>query len=307
MCWHVAVPDYQSLMAPVLHALADGQEQPNSRLRETLAGQLDLTDEDLRATIPSGSPLFASRVHWAVTYLYHAGLLSRPRRGVVQITQRGREVLAKHPDRVDLTVLNQFEEFVEFRSPSRDAIGPESGVPGTVEATPRETVSVAIEEANAAVAAEVLDRVRGREPAFLEHLVLDVLTAMGYGGVAGAAEHLGRVGDEGLDGVIRQDALGLDRIYVQAKRYRAEQSVGRPEIQAFVGALQGTQADRGIFITTSRFTADAATYAERVPARVVLIDGRMLAELMVKHNIGVQDQETYVIKRIDEDFFEDAE
>jgi restriction system protein len=207
---------------------------------------------------------------------------------------------------VDLTVLSQFEEFVEFRSPSRSAGGPETGVPGIAEATPRETVSAAVEEANAAVAAEVLDRVRGREPAFLEHLVLDVLTAMGYGGVAGAAEHLGRVGDEGLDGVIRQDALGLDRIYVQAKRYRAEQSVGRPEIQAFVGALQGTQADRGIFITTSRFTADAATYAERVPARVVLVDGRMLAELMVKHNIGVQDQETYVIKRIDEDFFEDA-
>jgi restriction system protein len=307
MYWHVTVPDYQSLMAPVLRALADGQEQPNSQLRETLAGQLDLNDEDLRAIIPSGSPLFASRVHWAVTYLYHAGLLSRPRRGVVQITQRGREVLVKHPDRVDLTVLSQFEEFVEFRSPSRGASGPDDGVPGSAEATPRETVSAAVEEANAAVAAEVLDRVRGREPAFLEHLVLEVLTAMGYGGVAGAAEHLGRVGDEGLDGVIRQDALGLDRIYVQAKRYRAEQSVGRPEIQAFVGALQGTQADRGIFITTSRFTADAATYAERVPARVVLIDGRMLAELMVKHNIGVQDQETYVIKRIDEDFFEDAE
>lgn len=303
----MTIPDYQSLMAPVLGALADGQEQPNSHLRETLAGQLHLTEEDLKATIPSGSPLFASRVHWAVTYLYHAGLLSRPRRGVVQITQRGREVLAKHPDRIDLSVLSEFEEFVEFRRPAQRAPGPEAGVPSAAEATPRETVSAAVEEANAAVAAEVLNRVRGREPAFLEHLVLDVLTAMGYGGAAGAAEHLGRSGDEGLDGVIRQDALGLDRIYVQAKRYGSEQSVGRPEIQAFVGALQGTQAGRGIFITTSRFTADAATYAQRVPARVVLIDGRMLAQLMVKHNIGVQDQETYVIKRIDEDFFEDVE
>ena len=308
-CWYpldVAVPDYQSLMAPVLHALADGQEEPIAHLRETLAGQLDLTDPDLRATIPSGGLLFANRVHWAVTYLYHAGLLSRPRRGVVQIRQRGREVLAKHPDRIDVSVLSQFEEFVEFRSPSRRGGEPEAGVPSIAESTPRETVSAAVEEANAAVAAEVLDRVRGREPAFLEHLVLDVLTAMGYGGTAGAAEHLGRAGDEGLDGVIRQDALGLDRIYVQAKRYGAEHSVGRPEIQAFVGALHGTQADRGIFIATSRFTAEAAAYAQRVPARVVLIDGRRLAELMVKHNIGVQDQETHVIKRIDEDFFEDA-
>jgi restriction system protein len=247
-----------------------------------------------------------SRLHWAITYLYHAGLVARPRRGVVQITQRGREVLTKHPDRVDVSVLGQFPEFIEFRTPSRRGGPPEANGPDITETPPRETVSAAVEEANAAVAAEVLDRVRGQEPAFLEHLVLDVLTAMGYGGAAGAAEHLGRSGDQGLDGVIRQDALGLDRIYVQAKRYGAEQSVGRPEIQAFVGALQGTQAGRGIFITTSRFTADAISYVERVPARVVLIDGRMLADLMVKHNIGVQDQETYVIKRIDEDFFEDT-
>jgi restriction system protein len=304
MTFGVTIPDYQSLMAPVLHVLADGQEHSTAQLRDTLAGQLHLTGEDLRATIPSGGLLFANRVHWAVTYLYHAGLAARPRRGVVQITQRGRDVLAKHPDRIDLSVLSQFQEFVEFRSPSERARR-KAGVAGITETTPRETVSAAVEEANAAVAAEVLDRVRGREPAFLEHLVLDVLTAMGYGGAAGSAEHLGRAGDEGLDGVIRQDALGLDRIYVQAKRYGADQSVGRPEIQAFVGALQGTQAGRGIFITTSRFTADAAAYAQRVAARVVLIDGRRLAELMVKHNVGVQDQETYVIKRIDEDFFED--
>jgi restriction system protein len=293
-------------MAPALHALTDSQEHSIPHLREAIAGQLRLTEEDLRATIPSGSPLFASRLHWAITYLYHAGLVARPRRGVVQITQRGREVLTKHPDRVDVSVLGQFSEFIEFRTPSRRGGPPEANGPDITETPPRETVSAAVEEANAAVAAEVLDRVRGQEPAFLEHLVLDVLTAMGYGGAAGAAEHLGRSGDQGLDGVIRQDALGLDRIYVQAKRYGAEQSVGRPEIQAFVGALQGTQAGRGIFITTSRFTADAISYVERVPARVVLIDGRMLADLMVKHNIGVQDQETYVIKRIDEDFFEDT-
>ncbi len=302
----MTVPDYQSLMAPTLHALAGGHERSVSQLREAIADQVGLTEEDLRATLPSGARLFVNRLNWAITYLYHAGLVARPRRAIVQITPRGQEVLAKHPDRVDVGVLSQFEEFVEFRSPPRRDSQPQVSSPSKTEATPQETVAAAIEEANAAVAVEVLDRVRSREPAFLEHLVLDVLTAMGYGGVAGAAEHLGQSGDQGLDGVIRQDALGLDRIYVQAKRYGADQSVGRPEIQAFVGALQGTQAGRGIFITTSRFTADAISYADRVPARVVLIDGRMLADLMVKYNIGVQDQETYVIKRIDEDFFEDS-
>jgi restriction system protein len=156
------------------------------------------------------------------------------------------------------------------------------------------------------VAAEVLARVQERGAAFLEQLVLDVLAAMGYGGARGSAEHMGRSGDEGLDGVIRQDPLGLDRIYGQAKCYAADRSVGRPEIQEFVGALHGAQADRGIFITTSRFTSDAKDYADRVAARLVLIDGRMLAGLMVNLNIGVQDRETYVIKRIDEDFFEDV-
>jgi restriction system protein len=302
----VTVPDYQSLMAPVLHALADGQEHSISQLRSVIADQIGLTDEDLRATIPSGSQLFASRVHWAVTYMYQAGLVRRPRRGVVQITPRGVDVLQAHPDRVDLSILVQFDEFIDFRSRSRRVDQATAAAPSTSEATPRETVAAAVAEANAAVAAEVLDRVREREPAFLEHLVLDLLSAMGYAGAAGSARHTGRPGDRGLDGVISQDPLGLDRIYVQAKRYAAESPVRRPEIQEFVGALHGAQADRGIFITTSRFTDEARDYAERVAARLILIEGHMLGELMVRYNIGVQDQEAYVIKRIDEDFFEDT-
>jgi restriction system protein len=302
----VTVPDYQSLMAPALHALADDKEHSMPDLRTVIADQVGLTAEDLRATIPSGASLFANRLHWAITYMYQGGLVRRPRRGVVQITARGQEVLAEHPDRVDLGVLVQFEEFIEFRSRSRRAGQADSGTRSDSEATPRETVAAAVEEANAAVAAEVLDRVRQCGAVFLEHLVLDVLTAMGYGGARGSAEHTGRPGDEGLDGVIRQDPLGLDRIYVQAKCYAADRSVGRPEIQEFVGALHGAQADRGIFITTGRFTSEAKDYADRVAARLVLIDGRMLAGLMVNLNIGVQDRETYVIKRIDEDFFEDV-
>jgi restriction system protein len=254
------VPDYQSLMAPVLGALADGGDRSLAELRTVLAERLGLTEEDLQAKIPSGTPLFANRLHWAVTYMHQAGLLSRPKRGVVRITGRGRKVSAAHPDWVDVGVLSEFPEFIEFKSRSHaprqtgQTGQPELAKP---EATPREAVSTAVDEANAAVAAEVLDRVRQREPAFLERLVLAVLTAMGYGGAAGAAEHLGKSGDEGLDGVIRQDPLGLDRIYVQAKRYGASRAVGRPEIQEFVGALHGAQADRGIFITTSRFTPEA--------------------------------------------------
>jgi len=302
------VPDYQSLMAPVLSALADGGDHSLAELRTVLAERLGLTEEDLQAKIPSGTPLFANRLHWAVTYMYQAGLLSRPKRGVVRITGRGRKVAAAHPDRVDVGVLSEFPEFIEFKSRShapRQSSQTSQPELAKTETTPREAVSTAVDEANAAVAAEVLDRVRQREPAFLERLVLAVLTAMGYGGAAGAAEHLGKSGDEGLDGVIRQDPLGLDRIYVQAKRYGASRAVGRPEIQEFVGALHGAQADRGIFITTSRFTPEATTYADRVAARVVLIDGAALSALMVRHNIGVQDQQRYVIKRVDEDFFEE--
>jgi len=302
----VPVPDYQSLMAPTLSVLADGGDHSLADLRAAVADRLALTEEDLRAKIPSGTSLLANRLHWAVTYMYQAGLLSRPKRGVVRITDRGRKVAVDHPGRVDDQVLAEFPEFIEFKSRSRKPRQAGEAVPDEDGTTPREAVSAAVDEANAAVAAEVLDRVRQREPAFLERLVLSVLTAMGYGGVAGAAEHLGKVGDEGLDGVIRQDPLGLDLIYVQAKRYGAARAVGRPEIQEFVGALHGAQADRGIFITTSRFTSEATTYADRVAARVVLIDGQDLSALMVRYNIGVQDQQTFVIKRVDEDFFEET-
>jgi len=294
-------------MAPILSVLADGGDHSLAELREAVASRLALTEDDLRAKIPSGTSLLANRLHWAVTYMYQPGLLSRPKRGVVCVTDRGRKVTAAHPDRVDVRVLSEFPEFIEFKSRSHHP--KQHGEPDLAagdESTPREAVSAAVDEANAAVAAEVLDRVRQREPAFLERLVLSVLTAMGYGGAAGAAEHLGKAGDEGLDGVIRQDPLGLDRIYVQAKRYGVGKPVGRPEIQEFVGALHGAQADRGIFITTSRFTPEAVAYADRVAARVVLIDGHALSGLMVQHNIGVQDQHTYVIKRIDEDFFDES-
>jgi restriction system protein len=309
------VPDYQTFMAPVLRALQDGQPKSIKEIRDHVAVEMGITEEDKQELIKSGISVFDSRTAWAVTYLAQAGLIRRPRRAVNQITERGLHVLQDHPDRVDNHVLVQFEEFREFKSRARasqNRPGPsKTGEPspnGATAATeaPRETITSAIEENNAAVAADILARVREQDPAFLENLVLKVLTAMGYGGAAGSAERLGRSGDEGLDGVIKQDPLGLDRIYVQAKRYAADRSVGRPDIQGFVGALHGAQADRGVFITTSRFSPDAYNYAEKVAARVILIDGPTLASLLVENNIGAQNSETFVLKRVDEDFFEEV-
>lgn len=312
------VPNYQTLMAPVLRALQDGQPKSIKEIRDHVAAEMGITEEDKQELIKSGISVFDSRTAWAVTYLAQAGLIRRPKRAVNQITERGLHVLQEHPDRVDNHILFEFEEFREFKSRARasqDRSGPsKAGAPspsttnGTTAATeaPRETITAAIEENNAAVAADILARVREQDPAFLENLVLKVLTAMGYGGAAGSAERLGRSGDEGLDGVIKQDPLGLDRIYVQAKRYAADRSVGRPDIQGFVGALHGAQADRGVFITTSRFSPDAYNYAEKVAARLILIDGPTLASLLVEHNIGAQNSETFVLKRVDEDFFEEV-
>ncbi len=301
----MSVPDYETLMTPTLTALSDGEPKTAAQVRDAVAATVGVTAEDRQDRLKSGTRVFDSRVHWAVTYMSQAGLLTRPKRGVIRITDRGREVLAAHPDRVDNHVLSDYHEFREFKSRARAAPPPMVTPDDSSATTPRETVNAAVEETNTAVATDVLARVREQDPDFLERLVLGLLTAMGYGGAAESAEHLGRAGDEGLDGVIRQDRLGLDRIYVQAKRYAEDRPISRPDIQGFVGALHGAQADRGVFITTSRFSREATDYAAKIAARVILIDGAQLAALMVEHNIGVQDRETYVLKKIDEDFFDD--
>ena len=304
----MGVPDYESLMHPVLSVLSDGEHRTAAALREELAAKIGLTDQDRAERIPSGSRVFDNRVHWAVTYLVQAGCVERPRRGIVTITDRGRDVLREHQDKVDGSVLEQFPEFIEFKNragkKSKRNEETQRVAASPMPATPKERLSEAVEEADSAVADELIRRIREREPTFLEDVVLDLLTAMGYGGREGAAEHLGRSGDEGLDGVIRQDALGLDRVYVQAKRYAAERAIGRPEIQAFVGALHGAQADRGVFIATSRFTNEARDYADRVNARLVLIGAQELGDLLVRHNVGVQVEETFFLKEVDEDYFE---
>ena len=291
----------------MLALLADEQEHTVTAVRERLADHFSLTPEDLEAQIPSGrAKLFMNRVGWATTHLYRSGLIERSRRSVYRITPRGQEILAQEPNRVDLRVLAQFEEFQEFRGRT-----PAVDVPATTEArnghsepeqTPEEQIDAAYRLLRAALAAEALDRVMEQSPSFFEQLVLDVLRAMRYGGShEDAAARLGKSGDEGVDGVIREDELGLNLIYVQAKRW--QNPVGRPEIQKFFGALHGKRASKGVFITTSSFTADAAAYAEGVTPRVILVDGKRLARLMIDHNVGVTSYRKYEIKRIDSDYF----
>jgi restriction system protein len=284
----MAVPDFQTVMRPVLVALEDGEPHSPTAIRSVVANHFSLTTEDLEKEIPSGrAKSFQNRVGWALTYLFRSGLISRPKRSTYRLTERGKKVLADHPKRVDLKVLSQFDEFKEFtQSKSTDSKTPIAKPEATGDQTPEEQIDHAYGELQAALAAEVLDRVQEKSPDFFEQLVLDVLHAMGYGGTGGTSvQHLGKSGDEGVDGVIREDELGLDLIYVQAKRWT--NPVGRPEIQKFFGALHGQGANKGVFITTSAFTADAVTYAESVTPRVVLVDGKDLARLMVNHGVGV--------------------
>src|ERR1019366_589981 len=294
-------------MRPLLIALEDGQERTSTEIRAALASEFSLTEEELAEMIPSGrAKTFANRVAWAITHMYQAGLLERPRRSVYRITPRGTEVLAAQPDRVDLKILAQFQEYQEFRtkgSPSNTTTttGTDLELISSAQ-TPEEQIGAAYGSIRSALVADLLERLADKPPRFFERLVLDVLRAMGYGGVGeDSTSHLGQSGDEGVDGVIREDELGLDLIYVQAKRW--QNPVGRPEIQKFFGALHGKRASKGVFITTSSFTADAAAYAESVTPRVILVDGKRLARLMIDHNVGVTIYRKYEIKRIDSDYF----
>jgi restriction system protein len=303
----MAIPDFQTIMRPMLAMLADDEDHTVKEVRERLADHFALTQEELEAMLPSGrAKMFANRVGWATTYLYQTKLLERPKRSVYRISPRGHEVLAQNPTRVDLRILAQFDELHEFRAkapttgskPTTDVESEPSGA----EHTPEEQIDVAYRLLRSALAAEVLERVKEQSPAFFEQLVLDVLRAMGYGGTQeDAASRLGQSGDEGVDGVIREDELGLDLIYVQAKRW--QNPVGRPEIQKFFGALHGKRASKGVFITTSSFSNEAATFAESVTPRVILVDGKELARLMIDYGVGVTSSRRYDIKRIDLDYF----
>jgi restriction system protein len=307
----MAIPDYQTLMKPLLEAVADGREHEIGALVEHLATQFGLTEEERNQLLPSGQqPIFANRVGWARTYLKKAGLLESPRRGWVRITERGRQVLQQNPPQIDNDFLMQFPEFCDFREQSRASqkqrsIESNAGA-FTSTQTPEEALEIAYDELRSSRISEILERVRALSPRAFEQLIVAVLLNMGYGGAdESAGQVLGKSGDEGIDGIIRQDPLGLDTIYLQAKQWQG--IVGRPEVQRFVGALQGKRARKGIFITSSDFTEEARRYAEGLDSKVILIDGKRLAELMFLYNVGVTTTRTLEIKRIDNDYFAELE
>lgn len=309
------IPPYDDLMLPILEALVDRAEHRFADLCDSIAQKMELTEEEKAELLPSGRHTkLKSRVGWAKTYLHKAGLLTLPRRGWVQLTARGGDALRDCGGTLGLAYLRRFPEFIEFERPAPQSVGNESQPASEaieVESEPARELppQLAIEEAygrlNAQLKTKVLDALLASSPEFFERVVLDLLVAMGYGGSRqDAARHLGRSGDRGLDGVINQDRLGLDVVYVQAKRY-TEGNVGGHEVDRFSAAIRRKKATKGVLITTSGFTKEALVAQKELDTRLVLIDGDRLAELMVEHGIGVSVEFTYVVRRLDSDYFAD--
>lgn len=300
------IPDFQSIMLPLLKQFRDGQEHSIHEVLDNLAQEFSLSDQDINQLLPSGKQtIFYNRVGWARTYLAKSLLLEMPRRSYHKITSRGKDVLKSNPTRIDMKFLEQFPEYIEFRDgegsrkKNQDA---ESTLSEANRKTPEEMLEDAYQEIRDSLAQELLVVVKKSPPSFFERLVVELLVNMGYGGSRReAARAVGQTGDEGIDGIIDEDRLGLDTIYIQAKRWEA--SVGRPEIQKFVGALMGKRARKGIFITTSNFTNDAVNYVSSIDFKVILIDGKRLAEYMIDYNVGVTESISYQLKRIDSDYF----
>ncbi len=304
----MAIPDYKTLMLPVLKLASDGKEHKFSQVVEELADEFYLTTEERVELLPSGSQaVFSNRVGWARSYLKQAGLLASPKRGFFAITQEGIDLLATNPIHVDTSVLERYPEFIEFKNRKKDKNENESQIEPLFEQestlTPEDALASAYKKLRSALESEILSAVKETSPSFFERLVVDLLVKMGYGGNRqDAARALGKSGDGGIDGIINEDRLGLDVIYIQAKRW--EGSVGRPEIQKFAGALQGQRARKGVFITTSSFTKDAREYISVIESKIILIDGEHLSKLMAEHNVGVSTVGQYEVKKLDSDYFD---
>jgi len=295
-------------MLPLLELAADGKIHYVHDAVEKLAHRYNLSEEEKTKLLPSGQqPIFYNRVGWARTYLKKAGLLEYPKRGYFQITERGKSLLDEKPDQIDMRFLQRFPEFIQFRQTNREPTLVDDQSRTQVELTPEEALEDAYQRIRNDLSDELLSYVLRSTPGFFEKLVVELLVKMGYGGSQReAARAVGRIGDEGIDGIIDEDRLGLDSIYIQAKKWKSEIPVGRPEIQRFVGALQGKRARKGIFITTSRFTDDARGYAGNIDMKVVLIDGKRLTELMIDYGVGVTTSTNYEIKSLDSDYFGEA-
>ncbi len=300
------IPDYQSIMLPLLRVASDKHEHRMREMIENLASQFGLTEEERRELLPSGQePIFDNRVGWARTYLKKAGLLEAPKRGSITVTDRGLEVLNQNLQKINVAFLKQYPEFLEFQNLKHDESQDGLSI-DEISRTPEESLESAYQGMRESLAKEILNRVINLPPSFFERLVVELLVKMGYGGsFKDAGEAIGKSGDEGIDGTIKEDKLGLDIIYLQAKRWQPTNIVGRPEIQKFVGALAGQGAKKGIFITTSGFSKEAVEYTPKNETKIVLIDGQRLAQLMIDHGIGVSTVNSYEIKRIDNDYFEE--
>jgi restriction system protein len=310
----MAVPDYQSLMLPLLkHVGTRNGEVTTSEAVEVLAQELNLTEEDLREMLPSGAQsTFGNRVGWAATYMKKAGLLEPTRRGYYQITERGRELLAKQPKVINVKLLEKYPEFLEFkklkgtRARNGEGITETKSIPDISAATPSEALEAAYENLRDELADELLAKLKATSPAFFERVVVELLVKMGYGGSrSDAGRAIGKSGDGGIDGIIKEDKLGLDVVYIQAKRWDST-PVGRPDVMQFAGALQAQRANKGIFITTSRFTEEARSYVSQIGSKVVLIDGEQLTSLMIENDVGVSTVSLYPVKKIDSDYFDEG-
>lgn len=304
----MAIPDYQTLMLPLLQLLSDEKPHKTRDAIESLALSLKLNDDERQELLTSGQRVFNNRVGWARTYLKKAGLLSSPSRGVLTITDRGRAAIVQNLTKIDNNFLKKFPEFLEFQNyKSEEHItSPAAPTPEDDQNTPEENIDLAYQKIRKSLAQELIDTVRGLSPAFFERLVVELLVKLGYGGsIKDAGQAVGKTGDEGIDGTIKEDKLGLDIIYIQAKRWQSGNVVGRPELHKFVGALAGQGAKKGVFITTSSFTKEALGYSPKNETKIVLIDGEQLAQLMIDYDLGVSVQKVYELKRIDSDYFEE--
>lgn len=303
----MAIPDYQTLMLPVLKVAAKGETRVPVAA-DKIADQLGITSEEREELLPSGKQrILHNRIHWAKFYMSKAGLIDSPKRGVFKASEEGLKVLAASPMKIDVEFLKGYPSFIDFLKTSDSGATQQETVSTTgsiTTATPEEQVDAAQKVLHAAVRADLLQRITENSATFFEGVIVHLLVAMGYGGShENAALRLGKTGDGGVDGVIDEDRLGLDRIYVQAKRYDPGNGVGRQAVQGFVGSLVGFGATKGVFVTTSYFSANAKAYVQHLPQRVILIDGERLTELMIEHDVGVRVSRSIQIKKVDEDFF----
>jgi restriction system protein len=300
------IPGFQKMMFPLLRFAGDNKEHSTAEALNAIANEFRITEDQQNQLLPSGNQkIFYNRVFWAKAYLKMAGLIENTKRAHFKITERGINTLKENPQEINLKYLKRFPDYVELsESWKKDSSKPESDEADATPQTPEESLESSFQDIQKTLAQDLLSKIKSCSPSFFEKMVIELLVSMGYGGSRiDAGRAIGKSGDEGIDGIIKEDKLGLDVIYIQAKRW--ENVVGRPEIQKFVGALAGQGAKKGIFITTSRFTNEAKEYLPRNETKIVLIDGEQLAKLLIDYNLGVSSQAIYELKKIDSDYFEE--